>query len=81
MTQRTGSLSCPASSPLTNIEQESLIEIARSGSVKIEFNQKPLPDFRIGLRSEYPALANSAVKALNFFYFFLFDLYLTRQVS
>ena len=42
-------------------EQESLIEIATSGSVKIEFNQKPLPDFWIGLRSEYPALANHAV--------------------
>ena len=39
-------------------EQESLIEIATSGSVKIEFNQKPQPDFWIGLRSDYPALAN-----------------------
>ena len=37
-------------------EQESLIEIVTSGSVKIEFNQKPLP--------EYPALANRAVKTL-----------------
>ena len=33
-----------------------LIEFVTSGSVKIEFNQKPLPDFWIGLRSEYPAL-------------------------
>ena len=32
-------------------EQKSLIKIATSGSVKIEFNQKPLPDFWIGLRS------------------------------
>ena len=48
-------------------EQESLIEIATSGSVKIEFNQKPLPDFWIVLRSEYPALANRAVKTLILF--------------
>lgn len=34
-------------------EQESLIEIATSSSVKTEFNQKPLPDFWIGLRSEF----------------------------
>ena len=33
-------------------EQESLIEIVTSGSVKIELSQKPLPDFWIGLRSE-----------------------------
>ena len=45
-------------------EQERLIEIATSGSVKITFNQKPLPDFCIGLRSEYLALANRAVKTL-----------------
>ena len=45
-------------------EQESLIEIATSGSVKMLFNQKPLLDFWIGLRSEYPALANPAVKTL-----------------
>jgi hypothetical protein len=45
-------------------EQMSLIEIATSGSVKIELNQKPLPDFWIGLCSEYPALANHAVKTL-----------------
>ena len=45
-------------------EQESLIEIATSGSVKIELNQKPLPDFWIGLSSECPALANRAVKTL-----------------
>ena len=60
------SLSCPASSPLQSTspisEQESLIEIATSGSVKIEFNQKPLPDFWIGLHSKYPALASHAVK-------------------
>ena len=43
-------------------EQESLIEIATSGSVKIELNQKSLPDFWIGLRSEYLALANLAFK-------------------
>uniref|UniRef100_A0A8C7KYS0 Uncharacterized protein n=1 Tax=Oncorhynchus kisutch TaxID=8019 RepID=A0A8C7KYS0_ONCKI len=40
-------------------EQESLIVIAT-----IEFNQKLLPDFWIGLHSEYPALANRAVKTL-----------------
>ena len=45
-------------------EQESLIEIATSSSVKIEFNQKPLPDFWIGLSSEFLALANCAVKTL-----------------
>ena len=45
-------------------EQESPIEITTSGSVKMEFNQKPLPDFWIGLHSEYPALANRAVKTL-----------------
>ena len=43
-------------------EQEILIEIATSGYVGIELNQKPVPDFCIGLRSEYPALANRAVK-------------------
>ena len=32
--------------------------------MKIEFNQKPLPDFWIGLRSEYPALENRAGKTL-----------------
>jgi hypothetical protein len=32
-------------------EQENIIEIATSGSVKIEFNQKLLPDFWIGLCS------------------------------
>ena len=35
-----------------------------SGSVKILFNQKPLPDFWIGLRSEYPALANHTIRTL-----------------
>ena len=45
-------------------EQESLIEIQTSGSVKMSFKQKPLPDFWIGLRSERPALANRAVKTL-----------------
>jgi hypothetical protein len=44
--------------------QEILIEIATSGSVKMLFNQKPLTDFWIGLCSEYPALANRAVKTL-----------------
>ena len=48
--------------PVHLSEQESLIEIATCGSVKIEFNQKPLPDFWIGLRSEYTALANHTVK-------------------
>jgi hypothetical protein len=52
----------PVHLPLS--EQQSLIEIATNGSVKIEFNQKPLPDFWIGLRSEYPALANRSVKTL-----------------
>jgi hypothetical protein len=36
---------------LTISEQERLIEIATSGSVKILFNQKPLSAFWIGLRS------------------------------
>jgi hypothetical protein len=45
-------------------EQKSLIEIATSGSVKSELNQKPLADFWIGLRSEYPALENCTVKTL-----------------
>jgi hypothetical protein len=45
-------------------EQESLIEIATSGSVKIVFNQKPLPDFWIGLSSEFLALAIRTVKLL-----------------
>ena len=45
-------------------EQEILTEIATSGSVKMSFIQKPLPDFWIGLRSEYPASANHAVKTL-----------------
>ena len=58
------SLSCMASSPLTKLEQESLIKIATSGSVEIWFNQKSLPDFWIGLRSEFFALANRAVKTL-----------------
>jgi hypothetical protein len=43
-------------------EQKSLIEIATSCSAKIEFNQKPLPYFWIGLRSEYPALANRLLR-------------------
>ena len=30
----------------------------------LQFNQKPLPDFWIGLRSEFLALANRAVKTL-----------------
>lgn len=45
-------------------EQESLIKIATSSSVKIEINQKLLPDFWIGLRSEYPVLTNCTVKTL-----------------
>ena len=49
---------------LPPVQQQSLIEIATSGSVKIEFNQKPMTDFWIGLRSEYPALANHALKTL-----------------
>ena len=48
-------------------EQESLIEIATSGSVKIEFNQKPLPDFWIGRRSEFLVLAKRTVKTLMLF--------------
>ena len=52
----------PVHSPIS--EQESLIKISTSSSVKIEFNQKPLPDFWIGLHSGYPALANRSVKTL-----------------
>ena len=40
-------------------EQESLIEIATSGSVKIVFNLKLLPDFWIGLRSRVSCLGKS----------------------
>jgi hypothetical protein len=47
-------------------EQESLIEIATSSSVKIEFNQKPLTDFWIGLHSEFLALANYAKTLMPF---------------
>ena len=36
----------------------------KRGSVKIQFNQKLLSDFWIGLRSRYPALANCTVKTL-----------------
>jgi hypothetical protein len=39
-------------------------EIATSSSVKSEFNQEPLPDFWIGLRTEYPDSANRTVKTL-----------------
>ena len=35
-------------------EQGSLIEISTSGSLKIEFNEKPRPDFWIGLSKEQP---------------------------
>ena len=45
-------------------EQESFIEITTDGSLKMEFNQKPLPDFWIGLRTEQPVLAKRAVKTL-----------------
>ncbi|CAK6975887.1 unnamed protein product [Scomber scombrus] len=45
-------------------EQESLIEISTNGSLKMEFNQKPLPDLWIALRTEQPALAKHAVKTL-----------------
>lgn len=47
---------------LPTSEQESLIEIATNGGLKMEFNQKPLPDFWIALCTEYPALANRAMK-------------------
>lgn len=43
---------------LPTSEQESLIEIATNGSLKMELNQKSLPDFWIALCAEYPALAN-----------------------
>ena len=52
------------SAALQASEQESLIDVATSGSMKTEFNQKPLPDFWIGLCTEYPALAKRAVKTL-----------------
>ena len=38
--------------------------MATRGSIKIEFNQKPLSDFWIGLRSEYLVLANRVIKTL-----------------
>ena len=50
----------PAS--LSTSKQESLIEITTDGSLKMEFNQKPPPDFWIGLCTEQPALAKRAVK-------------------
>lgn len=54
---------------LTASEQESLIEVATSGSIQIRLNQKSYPeifleDFWIGLCTEYPALAKCAVKTL-----------------
>ena len=49
---------------LSTSEQESLIEITTDGSLKMEFNQKPLSDFWIGLCTEYPVLAKRAVKTL-----------------
>ena len=52
----------PAS--LSTSEQESLIEITTDGSLKMEFDQKPLSDFWIGLYTEHPMLAKRAVKTL-----------------
>lgn len=57
----------PFSTPpaaLSVSEQENLIDIASTGSLKIDFNHKPLADFCIGLRIEYPELATRAVKKL-----------------
>ena len=45
----------PAS--LSTSEQESLIEITTDGSLKMEFDQKPLSDFWIGLYTEHPMLS------------------------
>ncbi|XP_060768837.1 zinc finger BED domain-containing protein 5-like [Neoarius graeffei] len=52
----------PAALPVS--EQENLIDIASTGSMKIDFHHKPLPDFWIGLCTEYPQLATRAVKKL-----------------
>lgn len=52
----------PAS--LSASEQESLIDITTDGSLKMEFNQKSLSDFWIGLCTEHPVLAKRAVKTL-----------------
>ena len=49
---------------LTISEQDSLIEIVTSGSVKNVYNRNPLTDFWIGLRSEVLALENHSVKTL-----------------
>lgn len=48
----------PAS--LSTSEQENFID----GSLKMEFNQKPLPDFWVRLRTEHPVLAKRTVKTL-----------------
>ncbi|KAL2097071.1 hypothetical protein ACEWY4_006278 [Coilia grayii] len=53
-----------APAALSVSEQENLIDIASTGSLKIDFNHKPLADFWIGLRTEYPELATRAVKKL-----------------
>lgn len=45
-------------------EQEGHIEIATSGSLKIDFTQKSLTDFWIALHAEYPALAIRTLKTL-----------------
>lgn len=45
-------------------KQERHFDVATSGSMKIELNQKPLPDFWIILCINYPAVANCAVKTL-----------------
>ena len=53
-----------APAALSVSEQENLIDIATTGSLKTDFNSKPLTDFWIGLLTEYPELATRAVKKL-----------------
>lgn len=48
----------------TSDTDTSVIEMATNGGLTMEFNQKPLPDVWIALCTEYPALANCAIKTL-----------------
>ncbi|XP_063049261.1 zinc finger BED domain-containing protein 5-like [Engraulis encrasicolus] len=47
-----------APAALSVSEQENLIDIATTGSLKTDFNRKPLAEFWIGLLTEFPELAH-----------------------
>eukprot|EP00096_Caligus_rogercresseyi_P005480 TRINITY_DN2100_c0_g1_i1.p1 TRINITY_DN2100_c0_g1~~TRINITY_DN2100_c0_g1_i1.p1 ORF type:complete len:323 (+),score=-15.95 TRINITY_DN2100_c0_g1_i1:38-970(+) len=53
-----------APAALSVSQQENLIDIATTGSLKVDFNHKPLIHFWIGLLTEYPELATCTVKKL-----------------